>query len=171
VYNILSETSSCKLYCSQKEDEMSQHHRVFIYGTLMNGLRNHHKMACAKFLSTSKTMLPSYTLLQFPSQSSPGHVTPGLKKHGNDCISGELYLLDDECLAILDDFEDVGREYERSRIMLHDNSYAWAYFLLAEKPQCAEGTPSFIVRDEATQSVSWDGHAEEAYARKALKAA
>lgn len=150
---------------------MSQHHRVFVYGTLMRGLRNHGKMAFAKFSGTAKTMLPSYTLVQFPSQSSPGNITPGLKKHGNDCIEGELYVMDDDCLAVLDQFEDVGGEYERSRVMLSDGSYAWAYFLLAEKPQCPEGTPSFIVIDEQTRTAFWDGKAEETYAVKSQKAA
>lgn len=143
---------------------MSQHHRVFIYGTLMRGLRNHSKMAFAKFSGTAKTMLPSYTLVQFPSGSSPGNITPGLKKHGNDCIEGELYVLDDDCLAVLDHFEDVGGEYERSRIMLDDGSYAWAYFLLAEKPECEEGTPSFIMLDKDTRTVFWNGKAAETYA-------
>lgn len=151
---------------------MSQHHRVFIYGTLMRGLRNHGKMASAKFSGSAKSMLPSYTLVQFPSQSAPGHITPGLKKHGNDCIKGELYVMDDECLAVLDQFEDVGGEYERSRIMLDDGSYAWAYFLLAEKAECADGTPDFIVVDEETRTIFWDGKAAESYAAgKARKAA
>src|SRR5690606_2960739 len=131
-------------FLQKKENEMSQHHRVFVYGTLMRGLRNHGKMACAKFSGTAKTMLPSYTLVQSPSQSTPGNITPGLKKRGNDCIRGELFVMDDECLSVLDQFEDVGGEYERSRVMLDDGSYAWAYFLLAEKPKCADGTPSFV---------------------------
>ena len=146
-------------------------HRIFVYGTLMRGLRNHHKMKYAKFLSAAKTMLPSYTLVQFPSQSSPGNVTPGMKKHGSACVRGELYLVDDDVLAMLDTFEDVGREYERSRIMLDDGSYAWAYFLLATKTDCKKGTPSFIGREDETVSVYWDGHAEESYAERERKAA
>ena len=150
---------------------MSQHHRVFVYGTLMRGLRNHAKMECARFSGTAKTLLPSYTLVQFPSQSAPGHITPGLKKHGNDCIAGELYVMDDECLSVLDHFEDVGGEYDRSRIMLDDGSYAWAYFLLAEKPECADGTPSFIAMDETTRTASWDGKSAESYAAGKIRKA
>lgn len=144
---------------------MSQH-RVFVYGTLMQGLRNHHMMKCARFSGAAKTMLPSYSLVQFPSKSSPGNVTPGMVKYGNDCVMGELYIVDDECLAILDKFEGVGEEYERSRVMLEDGSQAWAYFLIAKKPECPKGTPSFIRRNDAIQSVFWDGVEEERRMRK-----
>lgn len=147
-------------------------HRVFVYGTLMQGLRNHRMMDCAKYLGQGKTLLPGYTIVQFPSQSSPGNVTPGLKKHGNDCILGEVYLASDECLAVLDEFEGVGVEYERARVMLEDGSSAWAYFLLAEKMPCAKGTPSFVSRAaEDERAVFWDGQAEEAFANQKRMAA
>lgn len=146
-------------------------HRVFVYGTLMQGLRNHHILNCAKFSGTAKTMLPSYSLIQFPSQSSPGNITPGMVKNGTECVMGELYIVDDECLAILDEFEDVGREYERSRIMLEDGSQAWAYFLIAQKPECPQGVPSFIRYNEDVQSVFWDGAEEENYASSKRKKA
>lgn len=138
-------------------------HRVFVYGTLMQGLRNHHMMACAKYLSAARTLLPSYTIVQFPSQSSPGNTTPGLRKHGSDRIQGELYLLDDDCLAVLDQFEGVGAEYERGRVLLEDGSTAWTYFLLAEKPPCAKDTPVFVAR-AGDDIVFWDGRAEEGFA-------
>lgn len=136
-------------------------HRVFVYGTLMRGLRNHAMMEGAKFCSTASTLLPSYDMIQFPSSSMPGHVTPGLRKNGNACISGEVFQVDDDLLAILDNFEAVGTEYERGKVMLSDGSQAWAYFLLAEKPACPKGTPSFIVHDETTDTLRWNGAEEE----------
>lgn len=144
---------------------MSQH-RVFVYGTLMQGLRNHHLMSAAKFSGSAKTLLPSYSLVQFPSESSPGNVTPGMKKHGTDCVVGELYIVDDESLARLDQLEQNGVEYERSRVMLDDGSQAWAYFLIAKKQECAKGTPNFIRNVVETQSVFWDGTEEERVMRK-----
>lgn len=142
---------------------MSQH-RVFVYGTLMQGLRNHKLMEGSKFCFPSKTMMPSYMLIQFPSNSSPGNITPGLKRNGNARISGEVYLVDDEHFEILDQFEGVGQEYERRKIMLEDGSKAWAYFVIAKKPSCEKGTPSFIEHDLDTNTQRWMGHVEEGYA-------
>lgn len=137
-------------------------HRVFVYGTLMSGLRNHHKMGSAKFCGEANTLLPAYDLQQFPSQSSPGNITPGLRRNGTHIIAGEVYLVDDELLAALDALEDVGHEYERGKIMLADGSKAWSYFLIADKPACPKGTPLFMSYDEGDKVVRWDGASEEA---------
>lgn len=136
-------------------------HRVFVYGTLMRGLRNHHMMAGAKFCFETTSLLPAYEMVQFPSTSSPGNVTPGLRRNGQSCIAGEVFQVDDDLLDILDEFEGVGEEYERGKIMLADGSKAWAYFLIAKKGECAQGTPSFIDRDEETKIVRWNGVEEE----------
>jgi len=139
--------------------ESSSHHRVFVYGTLMSGLRNHHFMDGAKFLGKSKTLLPSYNMVQFPSISSPGNFTPGLVKNGSSCIAGELYMVSDHGMEVLDQLEQVGFEYERSKVMLDDGSQAWTYFLLAKKDQCPKGTPNFINENDAEQT--WNGAEEE----------
>lgn len=141
--------------------DSSSHHRVFVYGTLMSGLRNHHYMEGAKFLGASKTLLPSFNMVQFPSVSSPGNLTPGLLKNGSHCISGELYMVSDHGLEVLDQLEQVGFEYERSKVMLEDGSQAWTYFLIAKKDQCPKGTPAFVLEDSVTQTLSWDGAEEE----------
>ena len=151
--------------------ESSSHHRVFVYGTLMTGLRNHHYMDGAKFLGASQTLLPSYSMVQFPSVSSPGNVTPGIKKHGNHCIAGELYMVSDHGLEVLDQLEAVGVEYERGRVMLADGSQAWTYFLLQKKDQCPKGTPAFVLEDSVTQTLSWNGLEEERLNSKAKVAA
>lgn len=136
-------------------------HRVFVYGTLKRNLRNHHMMEGARYCGEATTLLPAYDLVQFPSKSSPGNVTPGLKRNGTSCIAGEVYLLDDEMLAVLDAFEGVGEEYERGKVMLADGSKAWSYFLLANKPPCAKGTPLFIEKNAEGVAV-WNGAREEA---------
>ena len=136
-------------------------HRVFVYGTLMSGLRNHHLMEGAKFTGSAQTLLPSYEMIQFPSVSAPGHFTPGVLRKGNACISGEVYLVDDHVLNMLDDLEQVGVEYERSKVMLSDGSQAWTYFLIADKAPCGKDIPSFVKKDGDV--CLWDGAGEESF--------
>lgn len=136
-------------------------HRVFVYGTLMKGLRNSHFLDNARFVSETQTADSSYEMIQFPSTSSPGNITPGVVKNGKDRIAGEIYLVDDHTLALLDKLEEVGTEYTRERVTLKGGCSALTYFLIADKPACPKGTPNFVSFDMDTKTCFWDGAREE----------
>jgi len=72
---------------------------IFVYGTLMQGMRNHVYLEKAKFLGTAQTK-PEYELLYNGS-------IPAAKTGGHDSIKGELYEVDAETLKSLDVLEEV----------------------------------------------------------------
>ncbi len=85
-------------------------HRVFVYGTLKRGLRNHHFLETAKFIGEAHTLKP-YCMLdgKFPVLRDAGH--------DRAPVSGEIYEIDDPILETLDKLEDVaGGMYERNEI-------------------------------------------------------
>jgi len=81
---------------------------LFVYGTLMQGMRNHQYLEKAKFIGSAQTK-PEYELL------SNGSIPAA--KPGNESIKGELYEADDEVLAGLDVLEEVDTNlYEKKEI-------------------------------------------------------
>lgn len=72
---------------------------LFVYGTLMQGMRNHVYLEKAKFLGTAQTK-PEYELLYNGS-------IPAARPGGHDSIKGELYEADEETLKGLDVLEEV----------------------------------------------------------------
>lgn len=75
-------------------------HRVFVYGTLKRGFRNHRFLERATFLGEAYTVA-RYHMLDghFPVLRDTG---PGRMQ-----IAGELYDVDERTLVKLDDLEDV----------------------------------------------------------------
>ena len=101
-------------------------HTLFIYGTLMPGLRLAHEMAGAQVLG----------LAQVPGQLvDVGHY-PGLV-HGPGGVHGELYAVDDALLARLDAVEAMvpgdraASQYWRERVTVLAGACAgqlvWTY--------------------------------------------
>ena len=81
---------------------------LFVYGTLMQGMRNHQYLEKAKFLGAAQTAA-EYELLY--NGSIPA------AKAGGEAIKGELYEVDDETLAGLDVLEEVSNKlYEKKEI-------------------------------------------------------
>lgn len=81
---------------------------VFVYGTLMQGMRNHVYLEKAKFLGAAQTK-PEYELLYNGS-------IPAVKA-GHEAVHGELYEVDDATLASLDVLEEVNSKlYDRQEI-------------------------------------------------------
>lgn len=78
-------------------------HKVFVYGTLLSGEYNHRVLAGAKYLGTAT--LSSKNFLLFNLGPYPGlHSKDGLKAESAD-IQGEVYKVDDNGLAHLDQLE------------------------------------------------------------------
>ena len=87
--------------------------RVFVYGTLKRGCRNHHHLAGQQFLGEARTAA-GYTL--YSMGNHPGMVHSTDASHD---VTGELWTVDDDCLARLDILEGVGKKlYERTAIQL-----------------------------------------------------
>lgn len=92
--------------------------RVFVYGTLRRGCRNHHLLRRARYLGRHRTP-PAYTL--FDTGPYPAVVTGGRTR-----VVGEVYAVDGRTFRALDRLEDYPRSYTRRRI---DTPYgpAWIY--------------------------------------------
>ena len=99
-------------------------HRIFIYGTLLRGETAHDLIKGARFLGEARTE-PAYALVGVDWY-------PGLVS-GRRSVAGELYAVDPDLLAALDDFEDHPELFVRSPIRLADGSAAETYVLREER--------------------------------------
>ncbi len=101
-------------------------HELFIYGTLMPGLRLQAEMQGAERLGPARV---------------PGRLVdvgryPGLL-HGQGLVAGEVYRVSEAHLARLDDVEEMvtgdrgASQYWRERVQVHDGALAgqqvWTY--------------------------------------------
>lgn len=85
-------------------------HLVFTYGTLKKGFSNHRLLENQNFLGKASTIGNLFELYEngrFP-------MVVGVERGKN--IDGELYEIDDECLATLDWLEGVPHHYNRKTI-------------------------------------------------------
>lgn len=101
--------------------------RLFVYGTLKRGGCRESAMAGQRFLGAVRTA-PEYRLFHCGDY-------PALVRDANGvAIEGELWEVDGECLAKLDEIEGVPmRLYERAPISLlppHDGEHVETYFYL-----------------------------------------
>lgn len=122
---------------------MSTSRLIFVYGTLKRGFCRAHFLTGQLFLGDART-LPQYRMFDCGTY-------PGLKfvESGGLSIVGELWSVDDECLAQLDREEGVDeRLYARQGIQLVElvpvdgsPELIEAYFYLpsvSEFPDCGE---------------------------------
>jgi gamma-glutamylaminecyclotransferase len=86
---------------------------LFVYGTLKRGGSNHAHLAGQRFLGEARTV-PGYTLFSlgdYPGLVPAPHDLPG--------VTGELWLVNDICLALLDELEGISETlYTRGPIQL-----------------------------------------------------
>ena len=83
-------------------------HRVFVYGTLKSGFSNHYLLDGCEYLGGAATV-PTYKMIEngFPV------IMPDA---GGKPLAGEIYTVDDETLARLDQLEREGSSYDRKLI-------------------------------------------------------
>jgi len=83
---------------------------LFVYGTLKRGGRGNRWLATQRFVSEAVTE-PKYRLYDLGTY-------PGLVKDESTglAVKGELWEVDDACLAELDDYEYAPDLYSRERI-------------------------------------------------------
>jgi gamma-glutamylaminecyclotransferase len=83
-------------------------YRVFVYGTLKSGFWNHYLLKDCEFACAAATV-PTYKMIEngFPV------IMPDPE---GKSIAGEIYTIDDETLAMLDQLEREGSSYDRKLI-------------------------------------------------------
>jgi gamma-glutamylaminecyclotransferase len=101
--------------------EVEQRTRVFVYGTLLTGERNHHLLEGARRVAEARTQ-PAFTLHDFGP-------FPGLVAGGDHAVLGEVYEVDEPTLAALDRLEGHPSFYQRTSICLEDGRSVQAYVL------------------------------------------
>lgn len=100
----------------------------------MRGEHHHDVMARAEFVAEAAT-LPLYELVLID-------YFPAMLAGGTTRIQGELYRVDAETLARLDELEEVPHFYVRERIALADGSSAETYLMPRERVTNAKPIPS-----------------------------
>jgi gamma-glutamylcyclotransferase (GGCT)/AIG2-like uncharacterized protein YtfP len=93
---------------SKWKEIRSMTHRVFVYGTLKSGFPNHYLLEGCEFVGAAATV-PTYKMIEngFPV------IMPDPK--GN-ALAGEIFIVDDDTLARLDQLEREGSSYDRKLI-------------------------------------------------------
>src|ERR1700678_1575618 len=93
---------------SKWKEIRSMTHRVFVYGTLKSGFSNHYLLEGCEFVGAAATV-PTYKMIEndFPV------IMPDPK--GN-ALAGEIFIVDDDTLARLDQLEREGSSYDRKLI-------------------------------------------------------
>ena len=82
-------------------------HPVFVYGTLMQGQRAAHMLAGSQFIG--------YFQLKDYAMYNLGRY-PGIVPCAGELVLGELYLVSDEMLAVMDEYEAEGDLYLRRKV-------------------------------------------------------
>lgn len=118
--------------------------RLFVYGTLKRGERNHARLAGARHLGPATTRDAAFAMAEYASVSRPGRLAPDVRPGGACRIAGEIYEVDEERLAALDRFERVGVDYHRTVIALGDGTVAQAYLGAPEGRRPANPAGRFV---------------------------
>lgn len=85
--------------------------RIFVYGSLMKGFGNHRLLEKSRFICDAKTR-PEFKMFSISG------AYPGVSAEGSTAIHGELYEVDEETLARLDQLEGHPHFYRRTTIAL-----------------------------------------------------
>lgn len=94
--------------------------KLFVYGTLMQGEKNHHFLEDAEFLGEAMTDR-GFSLISLGA--FPGMII------GKGQVKGELYEIDMETRDQIDLLESHPRFYRRVRIRLEDGEWVESYLL------------------------------------------
>lgn len=102
-------------------------HKVFVYGSLLSNLRNHHVLTDlnhhARLISENCRTVEMFYLTGLKSNEYPYlSEIPLHKSQVSNQITGELYEVSSQALDTLDEFEEHPIEYQRSLIEVEDLS-------------------------------------------------
>lgn len=97
---------------------------VFVYGSLKKSFKNSHILNLSEFLGKDFTKEPKWAMVDL------GYF-PGVVPGGNNCIDGELYVVDESTLINLDLLEGNGSFYNREQILVNNfPEPVWMYILI-----------------------------------------
>jgi gamma-glutamylcyclotransferase (GGCT)/AIG2-like uncharacterized protein YtfP len=105
---------------------------IFVYGTLKTGLRNHNFMEQAIYIGEAATKNPVWHLVDIMPDDDCDYMYPRLTRGGKNQVHGEVYKVDAQMLAQIDELEDVDREYRREKISLTNNMKADTYVSISD---------------------------------------
>jgi gamma-glutamylaminecyclotransferase len=106
---------------------------LFVYGTLKRGQRNHGFLAGQEFVAEAPT-LPRYRL--YVCGGSPCLVDDAVR---GMAVQGEVWRVDDDALARMDELEEVPTLYTRRAIGLADFAGpVAAYFYNGDVTRCRD---------------------------------
>jgi gamma-glutamylaminecyclotransferase len=107
-------------------------HRIFVYGTLKKGFANYDEDMLGPYFVARCRSVKAYPLVICTPWRSPALLPEAGEGHR---VRGELYEVDDDLLAHLDELESthLATGYERQLIDIEDGAGndlapAWAYF-------------------------------------------
>lgn len=86
---------------------------VFVYGTLKEGMRNHHIIQGRPFLGKAKTTQSRFEMKQAQHSGFPVVMDVGVKASFNGRIYGEVFVVKPKDMLTLDRLEDNGGMYIR----------------------------------------------------------
>jgi len=103
---------------------------IFVYGTLKSGQKNHHFLSSQIFVGPAVTM-PRYLLWQ-PSWHPALEDMPGQ----GSAVHGEIWSVDSDSLATIDEFESVPTLFVREEVLIqhHFGDPVYAYFYNERAP-------------------------------------
>ncbi|KRR02867.1 gamma-glutamylcyclotransferase family protein [Bradyrhizobium valentinum] len=93
----------------------SMMHRVFVYGTLKSGFFNHRLLGGCEFFGGAVTV-PTYKMIETGHKMIETGFPVILPDPEGKPLAGEIYTVDDETLARLDQLEREGNSYDRELI-------------------------------------------------------
>lgn len=121
-------------------------HRVFVYGSLMSGLGNHHLLGSARFkgLRNQPRHLGRCRTARRWTMIDLGAFPAVLEgPDGPGRVAGELYAVEADTLADLDRLEGHPDFYRRIRVtILGETIPAWMYVLPPGRARDADEVPS-----------------------------
>jgi gamma-glutamylcyclotransferase (GGCT)/AIG2-like uncharacterized protein YtfP len=97
-------------------------HRVFVYGTLRRGHRNHFLLKMSNFIGEAATLRP-YWMITTGAFPVVLDAVPANFGFSPLAVAGEIYRVDDATLEQLDRLEDKGRAYDRKMTDLYESGH------------------------------------------------
>jgi gamma-glutamylcyclotransferase (GGCT)/AIG2-like uncharacterized protein YtfP len=102
---------------------------LFVYGSLMRGLKHHDQMKGAQFLRRARLCGYQLVLYQEGYPALVVRTAPSTAKSSASAVEGELFAVGPEQLVRLDLFEECPDLYQRGSVVLADGSSAQAYLI------------------------------------------
>jgi gamma-glutamylaminecyclotransferase len=99
--------------------------RVFVYGSLLYGMGNHHIIGEAKFIRKAETGDRVWMMLDLGAFPGVRPAPPGV----GCSVKGEVYEVCEATFKALDRLEGYPNFYGRQEVVLDDGTYAWMYIL------------------------------------------